>query len=138
MNNLIKILVLSFVAGCGAIPVDSKRDAILMPEKIAKQILAKHLGQEWVNNPRGRYSQGFGQLCGDGGWGPLPLTEVNVVRIFQNGQLLMITKTDWLKVAIPCTQMIYEVRGNFSKEDVKDIVDALVSLGAKIKEERLN
>jgi hypothetical protein len=28
--------------------------------------------------------------------------------------------------------MVYEVRGKFTKEDVKDVVDALVSLGAKV------
>ena len=134
MRTLILGLMLSVFVGCGAIPVESKRDAVLMPEPIAKQVLIRHLGQQWVDNPRARYSQGFGQLCGDRGWGPLPLHEINVVRVFQDGKLLMLTKTNWLNVAIPCTQMIYEVRGNFTKDTVRDIVDALVSLGAKIEE----
>lgn len=133
MKVLASALVLATLVGCGSIGVESKRDAVLMPEPVAKKILVKHFGQEWVDSPRARYSQGFGQLCGDNGWGPLPLKEVNVVRVFKNGQLLMITKTDWFGVAIPCTQMVYEVRGSFTKQDVKDIVDALVSLGANIE-----
>jgi hypothetical protein len=132
MKNLVSVLTLTFAVGCGSISVESRRDAILMPAPVAKKILAKYLGQEWVDNPRARFSQGFGQLCGDNGWGPLPLNEVNVVRVFQDGQILMITKTNWLTVAVPCTQMVYEVRGKFTKEDVKDVVDALVSLGAKV------
>jgi hypothetical protein len=133
MKRLLLISGLFVLVGCGSVPLENKRDAALMPEPVAKRVLVRHLGEAWVNNPHGRYSQGFGQLCGNNGWGPLPFNEINVVRVFQDGQLLMLTKTDWLKVAIPCTQMIYEVKGNFNKEDVKDIVDALVSLGAKIE-----
>jgi hypothetical protein len=134
MKLMLGALMCICVVACGSVPVENRRDATLMPEPIAKKVLIKHLGQNWVDNPRARYSQGFGHLCGDDGWGSLPLHEVNVVRVFQGGQVLMITKTNWLTVAVPCTQMIYEVRGNFSKQDIRDIVDALVSLGAKIEE----
>jgi hypothetical protein len=134
--KFLAIVFIAFVlAGCGSIQLESKRDALLMPEPIAKRILIKYFGEEWVKDPRGRYSQGFGNLCGNGGWGSLPFQDINVVRVFQNGQVILLTKTNWWTVGIPCTQMIYEVKGNFNKEDVKDIVDALASLGAMIDEQ---
>ncbi len=103
-----------------------------MPEPIAKRLLVKHFGAAWVSSPRGRYVQGFGQFCGDSGYGDLPFSEINVVRSFPHLNRLEITKTNWLTVGLPCTQLSHQVNGYFSPEDIKDIIDALVSLGARI------
>lgn len=136
MKQLITATFLTLIlVGCGSVAVENQRDAALMPEPIAKKVLIKYFGEHWVAQPRGRYTQGFGKMCGNDGWGDLPLNEINVVRTFQDGKVLMLTKTDWLKVAIPCTQLAYEVSGKFSRDDIKDIVDALVSLGAKIEQQ---
>lgn len=136
MKLFILTLTMFFFAGCGSVSVDSKREALLMPEPIAKRVLEKHLGVAWVKRPRGRYIQGFGQFCGDQGYGDLPFSEINVVRSFPDLNVLAITKTNWLTAGIPCTQLSHEVNGYFSPEDVKDIIDALVSLGAKIEQRR--
>lgn len=132
MKALFFVFSLLLLVGCGSVPVDSRREASLMPESIAKRVLVKHLGASWVANPRGRYVQGFGQFCGEDGHGDLPFADINVVRSFPHVNTLMLTKTNWLTAGFPCTQLAHQVIGDFSAEDVKDIVDALVSLGARI------
>lgn len=134
MKSIILALTVVLLAGCGSVPVDSKQEASLMPEPIAKRVLVKHFGAAWVSSPRGRYVQGFGQFCGDKGYGDLLFSDINVVRSFPHINTLQLTKTNWLTVGIPCTQLSHEVNGYFSPEDIKDIIDALVSLGARIEQ----
>jgi hypothetical protein len=103
-----------------------------MPDEIAIQVLRKHLGAAWVANPTGRYVQGAIQLCGENGRGNLPPKEITAVRQFENPSRLLLEKSDWR--AFPCSMLAHEVMGQFGRNDVDDIVDALVSLGAKIDE----
>jgi len=132
MRRSVVYSFIALLAGCGSVPVDNTLEASLMPDLIARQILLKHLGWKWVSNPTGRYIQGFGKFCGEQGYGKLPFADINVVRSFPRSRTLWITKTNWLTAGLPCTQLVHEVTGDFSPEDVKDIVNALVSLGAKI------
>ena len=136
MKRLALIFLAALLASCGSVPVENRNDALLMPEPVAKALLVKYLGASWVNNPHGRYIQGGGRICGTQGYGSLPFKEINVVRFFPRNRELLITKTNWLTVAIPCTQLVHTVNGDFSSEEVKDIVDALVSLGATIDQQR--
>ena len=134
MKQLFIIVTIALIAGCGSVPVENRREALLMPQPVAETILIKYFGRDWVINPRGRYTQGFGQLCGDRGYGKLPYSEINVIRSFPRSRELWVTKTNWLTVGIPCTQLVHTIQGDFSSDDVNDIVDALVSLGARIEQ----
>jgi hypothetical protein len=128
-------IVILALTGCGSVGVENEVEAQLMPEGIAKKVLAKYYGREWVNSPTGHYSQGFGRACGNNGFDPFPFDDINVMRVFNFGQTtIRLEKSNWLFVAIPCQLMAHEIRGQFSETDINDIVDALVSLGAKIDE----
>jgi hypothetical protein len=131
MRYAVILLLSLLLAGCGSTGVKNKLEAQLMPETIAKKkVLARYFGEEWVNNPVGRYTQGFGSLCGDNGWGPMPINEITTVRQFPGR--LMLDNVNWLLVGIPCQIQAYTIQRALSEQDVDDIVDALVSLGAKI------
>lgn len=125
-----------FFSGCSSVGVQNTREAKLMPKPVAEKILAKYFGEAWVKNPRGFYSQGFGSLCGDNGWGSLPYSEINILRSFSGSKLVRLEKTNWALAGIPCQLMAYQISLTqpISQSDLEDIADALVSLGAKIDE----
>ena len=106
-----------------------------MPKSVAKKVLAQYFGRKWVDNPVGFYAQGFGFLCGNNGWGALPFDEINVMRVVHlKATTIHLEKTNWLLAGIPCQIKNYVISGQFSEQDIGDITDALVSLGAQIKE----
>ncbi len=129
-------IILIFSA-CNEVAVDSRRAAQLMPQPVAKNILLKHFSADWVENPYGHYVQG-GRLCGDNGRGELPfrsITKIQVHRdIFNGRNRIIIRNQNVLLAFVPCAQVAAQLEGYFSSGDIRDIVDALVSLGAQIEE----
>ncbi len=134
MRYVTSLLLIMLLAVSGCAGVRNKVEAQLMPEAIAKKkIIARHLGQRWADNPTGVYAQGFGFLCGTNGMGPMPYSEIMRVLPFLPNQIY-IESGSLLLMGVPCQLKRHIVRGHFSQQDIDDIVDALVSLGADIDE----
>jgi hypothetical protein len=135
-----KILCISILAiiisGCGMQNVKNTREARLMPEEVARSVLVKYFGKDWVNNPTARAVHGG--FCKDTYSFPISgIQQVQNVKWSNN----IISLMNWTFPAglnpYPCGSVaIYRVEQNapFTDDDINDIVDALVSLGAKIKE----
>jgi hypothetical protein len=138
MRRLAILVTVLAMAGCGSTGVKNKVDAQLMPESVAKkEIIAKYFGRAWAENPTGRYQQGFAALCGENARGPMPYEDINVLRYFEWSKTkhsISVEKVNWFLMTIPCQIMAHKISGTFTKVEVNDIVDALVSLGAKIDE----
>lgn len=98
----------------------------------AKNVLIVYFGYAWVNNPTGRYVQGFGSLCGDNGRGLLPFSDINTIRFHKFSNVIQVGKINWLKIMIPCTLIEHEIKGSYIDRDVEEIKNALKYLGAKI------
>jgi hypothetical protein len=128
MRYIFTIIILLGLVGCGSVNVENKLEARLMPKPIAEKVLLKYFSSGWVKNPVGAYVHSF---CSDNGLGPMPFREINSIRVFNYGATtIQVEKFGWL----PCYYMKADLKGNFSEQDIRDIVDALVSLGAKIDE----
>lgn len=134
MRYIASLLVLMLLAVSGCAGVQNKVEAQLMPEAIAKKkIIARHFGQRWADNPTGVYAQGFGFLCGKNGKGPMPYNEIMRVLPFLPNTIF-VESGSLLLMGVPCQLKRHVVAGHFSQQDIDDIVDALVSLGADIDE----
>ena len=131
-KQFVLVLLICFVgiSGC-ATPVKNKREARLMPEDVAKSILSKYLGSYWVSNPVGQTMM----VIGCSGNYPMQFSDINRVQVSLNRSQLMVSKWNW--VYYPCGNHIHFFASQIkplSDDEINDVVDALVSLGANIPE----
>lgn len=122
------ILILALVfSGCAT--VQNAREAKLMPAAVAKSILEKYAGKAWVENPTGAATSGY---CTHEQQS-LPFYEINKanVPIFAKNTFIVWNTKKWCLIM----HVIGPVRDTpLSEDELNDIVDALVSLGAKLSE----
>lgn len=144
MRLAVIFLLSLLLTGCGAVGVKNKLEAQLMPETIAKKkVLARYFGEDWANNPKiYLFADGFQMFCKANEATPIKYSDINVLRYFKLNELIgstgkdeiRVQKMNWLLVAVPCKNGNYTIEGNYTEQDVADIVDALTSLGATIDE----
>lgn len=137
--NIVKYLLIFLVAlitGCGMQNVKNSREARLMPEEVARTVLVKYFGTDWVNNPTALAIHGG--FCRD--TYPFPISSIQQVQNVKWSNNV-ISLMNWTFPAginpYPCGSVaVYrlEQKVPFTDDDINDIADALVSLGAKIKE----
>lgn len=133
---LIWLLISSILIGCSSVKVQNTREAKLMPEKVAKEVLAKYFSSNWVSYPSGN-SPGIG-CPGDY---PMPFEKIKYAEVIKIGQESILNLRTWTFLPwshYPCgvTVRTKLVKNSppLSEDDVNDIADALVSLGAQIRE----
>jgi hypothetical protein len=141
----IVIAILMFInVGCaGFANVNNKIEAQLMPEVIAKKVLIKYFGERWVYNPHGFHNPwGFENLayC-DGSEKELPFREITAMGVQEDGKIVVLQNdvgvgAFFSTLARQCTirGIVFRYSNQLTEQDLDDIVDALVSLGAKIDE----
>ncbi len=130
------MLLTMIIGGCSSVGVQTTREAKLMPAKVAKQVLAKYFGDMWVENPTGTHLEGplNNMICGKGQY-PMPFNTITSLLVSKSGHKIHIAKR--LAPYPKCGEQIWVVVervDGFTQEDLDDIADALVSLGAQIKE----
>lgn len=145
MRNLIFCISIVLLLSCGMQNVKNQREARLMPETIAKDILAKYFGRAWVDSPEGKaLHQG---MC-PGNY-PMPFDTIEQIQVapWGNNQGKMLSVHNWtlglksMLPPLPCGSVsTYRttIDTKLTDQDIDDIVDAFVSLGAKIKEVKRN
>lgn len=135
--------LLVLLTGCGLAgvrDVKNVREAKLMPEEVAKKVLNPYFGESWVLNPRGHELLGW---CDTEYY--LPYTSIKQIVVSKYGSNInkLITVSNWsinqISAFLPrfCGVTIsYRVELNtpLTEDQINDILDAFVSLGAKIKE----
>ena len=137
-KSIVFLIVLLQLNSCSAVKVKDSREAKLMPEKVAKEVLGKYLDFGWVANPTG---MAIHQNVCPGSY-PMPYNTIKHVTEFhgtiRSGGIIWIENWDWpYWNAYPCgskSRMIIKRDTAFSVDELSDITDALVSLGAQIKE----
>ena len=136
MKKSILLVALTLLFGCTSVAVKNTREAKLMPEKVAKEVLGKYLGYDWAANPTGK---ALGMYCGRDDY-PLPFNAIKQVLYIHVGSAstLDIRTFHGMALGFTCGSEIDKkiVKNNppFSEDELDDITDALVSLGAQIKE----
>ena len=133
MKIIIQISLLTILLS-GCVSVRNIDEAKLMPESVAKTILAKYSSNSWVNNPVGKEND----HCSSGPFKPFPFT--SIARVMLPGRIdgiknneIVLADDSWI-----CPIMI-KLRSPtpFTEDELNDVLDALVSLGAKLSEETL-
>jgi hypothetical protein len=111
-----------------------------MPEEIAKQVLGKYFGPAWVANPTGTH---FGTIpalkCGRDTPYPMSIRSLTYLQVAQAGGGKVLTVYRQFSPSLTCGEQVrYTIRRDvpYSQEEINDMVDAFVSLGAQIKEMR--
>jgi hypothetical protein len=140
MKFLSFALMLLVLTGCGMAQVKDKREARLMPEEVAKKVLSKYFGSDWVEHP---YGISIHTSVCSGNY-PMPIPSIEVVQNVEWNKNA-INVMNWTLPAgmnpFPCRSVLsksVQRAAPFTDEEINDIVDALVSLGAKIKEVKRN
>ncbi len=135
MKVVIFLLMLLQVVGCSVVHVKNAREAKLMPESVARNILSRYLNADWVNNPTGMAIHQ--NVCP--GTYPMPIESIKHVTEFHGRQMGQIWLENWdwpYWNAFPCgskSRMIIKRDSAFSEDELNEIADALVSLGAKLE-----
>lgn len=131
---LVAIAVL--MNGCAPVQVQNARESKLMPDKVAKEVLSKYFGNAWVENPIGK---GLGMRCSHDDY-PMPYKSIKGLLFIHVGDAstLIIRTFNGMALGFTCGDEVQTKAVKnypaFSDEEVNDIADALVSLGAQIKE----
>jgi hypothetical protein len=122
-------VLLAVLSACGVTP-ERYREARLMPEKVALQIVARHAGSEWARNPTGRPLLANHPLCSDKNSYPMPYE-----TMFIGWDVFFLSVSNYeYDVGFWCgSSGITASFKNLSTEDRDDLVDAFTSLGAKLK-----
>ncbi len=133
MLNRLVIVIFSLTLVACFQAVQNKRDAILMPEAVAKSILSKYVDPDWVNDPYARH------ICrvpsGRDGTFPMPYSTIAVVNNPPlTPSVLQVSQSKYIGFGFGCIALVKPDRSKWSQEEINDITDALVSLGAPLDE----
>jgi hypothetical protein len=127
--RLAAIAVLFGVLSACAVSQERKREARLMPEKVIQQIIGRYVGIGWARSPTARAHLPIHPLCNDKKVYPMPYSTMQVVW----DPWFVEVWGDQHEVGFWCFYRTW-VRFNVSDTQGRDdLIDALVSLGAKIK-----
>jgi len=114
-----------FLFGCPTIQVADQKTAALVPENVAKTILAKHAPSQWINSPYVFKEN----ICG-GERIPINYGDLSSVQYVEPNNLLLAvvprSKIPGICVGLIAVKDVRSV-------DVDELVTALNSLGADIK-----
>lgn len=114
--------------------VKNTREAKLMPAEVAKKILNKFAESGWTSNPWGT-TVGNPFFCRPTRVA-LKLSETTKAVVSINGKMISVMKHASVS-GISCdSNVMYQFKADrqFTEQEIDDVVDALVSLGAKIPE----
>lgn len=114
-----------FLFGCPTIQVADQKTAALVPENVAKSILAKHAPSQWINSPYVFKEN----ICG-GERVPINYGDLGSVQYVEPDNLLLVL-VPRSKIPGACVGLI-AVRG-VQSTDVDEFVTALNSMGSEIK-----
>jgi hypothetical protein len=133
MLNRLVIMMLSLMLAACFQAVQNKRDAILMPEAVAKSILEKYVDADWVNDPYGRHICRV--LKGRDGTFSMPYSTITAVNNPPLAQfVLQISQSKLIGFGFGCVIFVKPDRSKWNQDEINDITDALVSLGAPLDE----
>jgi hypothetical protein len=117
------LFMLTLLTSCGPLPFD-KTQANLMPQSVAMGILEKHGYGEWAKNP---YLDNIGSFCGT----EREYVDFNGIgspaHYFPKQYILQVHGDSW-----PCMP-IMKFNSVTSEDQARELVNALVAMGAKIK-----
>jgi hypothetical protein len=119
---------LCVLSACAVTP-ERHREARLMPEKIALQIVAHHAGVGWAQNPKAPAFLANHPACNDQTAYSMPYKTMKVSWSPIDG----VTVVGDYKVGFWCGTTQGIVFRVFDAQAQDDLIDALTSLGAKTK-----
>lgn len=135
------LLIPIILSGCASVVSVDRQNSLVMPDHVAKKILAKYFGEEWVDKP---YLNNVSNLfCKNSE--KISIKFSNIVHVAYNDSFIgsWIFLSDNLQpagVAPPlwqqfdCSHYDWRLKVRVSNEsDAKQITEALISLGAPIK-----
>ncbi len=132
------LLVAAFLAvGCSVAP-ERHREARLMPPEVAITIVSKFMGPEWVSSPYGfpgaYWESKMRWMCDD--WNKRYVMPYSDMRIYwettlQSRKVHVESATQ--RVGFGCGTLVYVRIIVATEEEQDDLVDALISLGAKVR-----
>lgn len=125
-KSIFVVLLILILAGCAA--VQNTREAKLMPEEVAKKILIKFAGEEWVNNPYGYYGGSNTSKKVSMPYSKIVQVDILIPSMLRlrRSKVQMWDSTEY--------RLMKPDNSRFSEQEINDIVDALVSLGANLPE----
>lgn len=102
-------------------------------KEIATQVLNRYFGTAWVADPHGQYNAIGGSVCGENGREEMPIDTINIVRVMYHDGYphIVLERIRWHLAWGPCGQQTMSFRGDFSQNDLDQIANALITLGAK-------
>ena len=131
MNYKIVILIfcLLVTSGCAVNPT-RHREARLMPKEVAKKIIASHVDYNWAEHPKLQAALVWHPLCSDTNFYDLDYEHMQVA--WDSISSVVEIQSDKKMVGFLCGTILLG-RIHYSTIEVRDdIIDALVSMGAKV------
>jgi hypothetical protein len=127
LNTLLATLFLIGVAGCAITP-ERQREARLMPESVALEIVTRYTNPAWARNPGLKANLANHPACGDQIIYPAPYNTITV-----SWDLWGVSIVGEHDVGFWCgtyTSAMFKISDT---QEQDDLIDAFVSLGAKTK-----
>ncbi len=128
LKQLTTLISLVLVSSCASVPQERQREAKLMPREVAMQLVVRFVTPQWAKDPVLYPSLLNHPLCSDSDKFPrhTPFEEMLVSRDFSK---VIISSNS--KASFWCGSGVVAVVPTASAQDADDLIDALISLGAK-------
>jgi hypothetical protein len=130
MTSIFRLAVIAILfsdlAACAVTP-ERHREAKLMPEKVALQIVARHTNSQWASTPTSRAHLANHPLCNDQTIYPMPYKTMSI----QWDPFGVYIRGDQ-KVGFWCGTVNGATFKITNTQEQDDLIDALTSLGAKV------
>jgi hypothetical protein len=130
-SHIMFIALLVIISGCAVAP-ERHREARLMPEKVAAEIIAKSAGSDWVKNPTGVATLANHPFCGDHKKYPMPFKSM-FISWSTIDKYVAVGSTESEGATFVCGSQIAYFFKYSSIDQREDLLDALISMGAKIR-----